>query len=35
MEFDFHDWVDSNRVEFIIEFIEVLEYGRTFSGFCG
>ena len=28
----FHDWIDYNGVTF---FIELLEWGRTFSGFLG
>ena len=28
----FHDWTDSNGVTFLVE---LLEWGRTFSGFLG
>jgi len=30
----FHDWSDYNGVAFSIEFT-LLEWGRTFSDFCG
>ena len=28
----FHDWIDYNEVAFSVE---LLEWGRTFSDFCG